>query len=406
MTLLPLAYVGGLLTILSPCILPVLPFLFTRLGQPFLRGGLPVLLGMAASFAAVGSLAAVGGGWAVRVSGYGRSVALAVMGLCGLALVLPSLGERLGRPLVGLGGRLSRRGGNSLLLGVAVGLLWAPCAGPILGLVLTASAMEGATSRTALLLLAYGAGAATSLALVLLAGGRLSRALRGGLPVATALRRLLGLAVLLSVGGISLGLDKVVLARAAAADPTIPIEQALLARVPAAGSGGLRLPAAKPLPVLGALPPLAGGVLWLNSTPLSREALRGKVVLVDFWTFGCVNCQRTLPYVRAWANKYRGSGLVVVGVHTPEFAYEKDPARVRSEVQRLGVRHPVVLDNDYRIWRAFENRYWPAHYFIDTQGRIRRIHFGEGDYRESEDALRSLLREAGASALPGGYVQP
>jgi cytochrome c biogenesis protein CcdA/thiol-disulfide isomerase/thioredoxin len=403
--LLPLAYVGGLLTILSPCILPVLPFLFTRLGQPFLRGGLPVLLGMAGSFAAVGSLAAVGGGWAVRVSGYGRSVALAVMGLCGLALVLPSLGERLGRPLVGLGGRLSRRGGTSLLLGLAVGLLWAPCAGPILGLVLTASAMEGATSRTALLLLAYGAGAATSLALALLAGGRLSRLLRRGLPAATALRRLLGLAVLLSVGGISLGLDKVVLARAAATDPTIPIEQALLARVPAAGAGGLRLPV-KPLPVLGALPPLAGGVQWLNSPPLSREALRGKVVLVDFWTFGCVNCQRTLPYVRAWAAKYRDSGLVVVGVHTPEFAYEKDPARVRSELKRLGVRHPVVLDNDYRIWRAFGNRYWPAHYFIDTQGRIRRIHFGEGDYRESEDALRSLLGEAGASALPGGYVKP
>ena len=154
----------------------------------------------------------------------------------------------------------------------------------------------------------------------------------------------------------------------------------------------------------GQLPSLIGATQWLNSPPLTTESLRGKVVLVDFWTYSCINCIRSLPYVRGWADKYKDHGLVVIGVHAPEFAFEKDPANVTKAVKDLGVDYPVALDNDYAIWKGFNNEYWPAHYFIDTQGQIRHHHFGEGGYRESEDVIRQLLTAAGQKNLPGGYV--
>ena len=174
--------------------------------------------------------------------------------------------------------------------------------------------------------------------------------------------------------------------------------QNLAAALAGAASIGLGLKAARAaeesLPVEGVMPPLATGGLWLNSASLTRETLRGKVVLVDFWTYSCINCQRTLPYVREWHAKYHDRGLVVIGVHTPEFAYEKDAGAVRRAVEKLGVSYPVVLDNDYANWRAYRNQYWPAFYFIDAQGRIRRSYFGEGEYERNEAAIRQLLAEA------------
>ena len=152
------------------------------------------------------------------------------------------------------------------------------------------------------------------------------------------------------------------------------------------------------------MPPLDGATAWLNSPPLTMEQLRGKVVLVDFWTYSCINCLRTLPYVKAWSDKYKDQGLVVIGVHTPEFAFEGKVDNVRAAMRRLGVDYPVAVDNDYRIWRAFNNRYWPAHYFIDAQGRIRHHHFGEGQYEQSERVIQRLLAEAGAEAMPGETV--
>jgi thiol-disulfide isomerase/thioredoxin len=152
------------------------------------------------------------------------------------------------------------------------------------------------------------------------------------------------------------------------------------------------------------MPSLAGATQWLNSPPLTVESLRGKVVLVDFWTYSCINCLRSLPYVRGWADKYKDHGLVVIGVHAPEFAFEKDPANVTKTVKDLGVDYPVALDNNYAIWQGFNNEYWPAHYFIDAQGQIRHHHFGEGGYEESEDVIRQLLTAAGQKNLPGGYV--
>lgn len=414
MILFLLAYLGGVLTIISPCILPVLPFVFARADKPFLRSGLPLLLGMAMTFAAVATLAAVGGGWAVQANAYGRIAALAVLAAFGLLLLFPSLADRATRPLVALGGRLSQsadradRGASSffasLLLGVATGLLWAPCAGPVLGLVLTGAALQGASAHTSLLLLAYAAGAATSLALALLVGGKVFAAMKRSIGFGERIRKVLGVAVLVGVAAIALGLDTGLLTRLSLSG-TARFEQGLLDRfhpdeaMPSAamGKGGQ-------LADEGAFPSLAGANEWINSPPLTPASLRGKVVLVDFWTYSCINCLRSLPYVRAWAEKYRDQGLVVIGVHTPEFAFEKDPANVRKAVRDLGIAYPVAIDNDHGVWRAFRNRYWPAHYFIDGKGRVRYHHFGEGDYAQSERVIQRLLAENGSAVGNVGTV--
>ncbi|TSD77031.1 cytochrome c biogenesis protein DipZ [Pseudomonas sp. KBS0710] len=423
MWLLVLAYLGGVLTIVSPCILPVLPFVFARTGQPFMRSGLPLLAGMAVTFALVASLAAVGGGWVVQVNQYGRWLALLCVALFGLTLLLPQLSERLTRPLVAAGSRLSEaagadakpRPGASFLIGVATGLLWAPCAGPILGLVLTGAALQGASIGTTLLLLAYAAGAATSLALALLVGGKVFGLMKKSLGAGEWLRRGLGALMLAGVAAIALGLDTGVLSRLSSAS-TGGLEQSLvdqLSAKPAQKSGammagGAMMAAANhsdTLPIEGSLPPLEGAVQWLNSPPLSAEALKGKVVLVDFWTYSCINCLRTLPYVKAWADKYKDQGLVVIGVHAPEFAFERDVNNVTKAMKDLGITYPVAIDNNYKIWRAFNNQYWPAHYFADAKGQIRYHHFGEGDYAESERVIQQLLREAGATNVAGGLIE-
>jgi cytochrome c biogenesis protein CcdA/thiol-disulfide isomerase/thioredoxin len=405
-----LAWLGGVLTILSPCILPVLPFVFARTGQPFLRAGLPLLLGMAATFAAVATLATVGAGWAIHANAYGRGAALVLLALFGLTLLFPALASRLTRPLVALGGRLSGHAnppeagiGGSLLLGVATGLLWAPCAGPILGLILTGAAIRGASASTTLLLLAYALGAATSLAVALLAGGRVFAALKHSLGAGEWIRRALGALVLAGVAAIALGLDTGFLTRVSTAQ-TAWLEQALVNRAGMGRQTHQVKVAGSDLPVEGRMPPLDGATLWLNSPPLTVAGLRGKVVLVDFWTYSCINCLRALPYVKAWAAKYGPHGLVVIGVHAPEFAFEKDPGNVRRAVKDLGIVYPVALDNDYAIWQAFGNQYWPAHYFIDAQGRIRHHHFGEGDYAQSEKIIQQLLAEAGRRDVPGGVA--
>ena len=411
MLVLILAYLGGVLTILSPCILPVLPFVFARSDRPFMRNGFPMLLGMAITFAVVATLAALGGGWAVHANQYGRWVAMAVLALLGLTLLSTHLAEWITRPFVALGNRLSQRSagdGDSVWgaagLGVATGLLWAPCAGPILGLLLTGAALNGASVQTTLLLLTYAAGAATSLGLALLIGGKVFALMKRSLGVGEWVRRALGVLVLCGVAAIALGLDTGLLTRVSLAS-TSGIEQKLIDAVRPAPAPQPELKAGEPLPVEGAFPSLAGATQWLNSPPLSAESLRGKVVLVDFWTYSCINCIRALPYVRGWADKYKDHGLVVIGVHAPEFAFEKNPANVAKAVKDLGVDYPVALDNHYAIWKGFDNQYWPAHYFVDARGQIRHHHFGEGEYRQSEDVIRQLLTEAGQKNLPGGYVR-
>lgn len=156
-----------------------------------------------------------------------------------------------------------------------------------------------------------------------------------------------------------------------------------------------RTPQDQALPVEGAFPSLSGAETWLNSSPLTVDQLKGKVVLVDFWTYSYINCLRTLPYIRAWSEKYGDHGLVIIGVHTQEFAFEKDAANVKNAVGNLGIKYPVALDNTYTIWNAFNNDAWPAHYLIDANGQIREHHFGEGNYAETEQSIQALLKEAG-----------
>ncbi len=417
MILFVLAYFGGLLTIVSPCILPVLPFVFARADRPFIRSGLPLLAGMALTFALVATLAAVGGGWAVAANQYGRAAALLLLALFGVTLLFPALADRAMRPLVRLGSRLSEsaaaseqsRGGvlPSFLLGIATGLLWAPCAGPILGLILTGAALQGASIQTSLLLIAYALGAATSLALALLVGGRVFAAMKRSLGAGEWVRRGLGAAVLVAVVAIALGADTGFLTRISSAS-TASLEQGVLDKLQGlTGNGGSSAIAAADsgmLPVEGMLPDLSGATDWLNSPPLSAAALKGKVVLIDFWTYSCINCLRTIPYTRAWADKYRGQGLVVIGVHSPEFAFEKNIDNVKAAIADFKIDYPVAIDNDYAIWRAFQNHYWPAHYFIDAEGRIRHHHFGEGEYDQSERVIQQLLAEAGKPVASGGLV--
>jgi cytochrome c biogenesis protein CcdA/thiol-disulfide isomerase/thioredoxin len=422
MILFVLAYFGGALTIVSPCILPVIPFVLARADRPFLRNGLPMLTGMALAFAVVASFASVAGGWVISVNQYGRDAALILLAIFGLTLVFPELAERLMRPLVDLGGRISQsaeRPGEDrilapLILGIATGFLWAPCAGPILGLILTGAALQGANARTALLLLVYAAGAATSLALALLVGGRVFAAMKRLIGAGEWLRRGVGVAVLAAVVAISLGLDTGFLTHLSVGSTT-SLEQALLDKLrpnqKAAMTGPSMTMQARPssetavdLPVEDLAPSLAGAQEWLNSPPLTPEGLKGKVVLVDFWTYSCINCLRSIPYVRAWAEKYRDHGLVVIGVHAPEFAFERNVDNVKNAIATLRIGYPVAIDNDYKIWRTFENEYWPAHYFIDANGKVRHHHFGEGGYAESEHVIQTLLAEAGNKNVPSDIV--
>ncbi|UXS04230.1 cytochrome c biogenesis protein DipZ [Agrobacterium tumefaciens] len=429
MTLLIIAYLGGALTILSPCILPILPFVFARAGQPFLRSTLPMLAGMAVTFALVATLAAVGGSWAIHANEYGRLAAIALLAVFGLSLLSPQIAAAITQPVVDLGNRLVNAHGKpgsassvtgSLILGVATGLLWAPCAGPILGLVLTGAALQGANIETTLLLAAYASGAATSLAIALLVGGRVFAAMKQSLGISERIRQILGAAVLAGVAVIALGLDTGLLSRLTYAS-TSSFEQAILDRLhgnpdtsvarEVASNGtvplnGANQPFRADLPIEGRAPSLDGAVEWLNSPPLTAEQLRGKVVLVDFWTYSCINCIRTVPFVRAWAEKYKDQGLVVIGVHSPEFAFEKKIDNVKQAISDFKIGYPVAVDNDYKIWRAFENNYWPAHYLIDAKGQIRYHHFGEGNYRQTEQAIQDLLHEAGSEMAASAPVDP
>ncbi|MGV2290869.1 cytochrome c biogenesis protein DipZ [Trinickia sp. YCB016] len=420
MLLIVIAFLGGVLTILSPCILPVVPFVFARSDRPFATSRLPMLLGLALTFALITSVGFAGLSGAAQLSHYGRWVSLGLFAVFGASLLFPEISTRLSRPLSEIGNRFASFShmhdtrfqiGSALLLGVATGLLWAPCAGPILGLILTGAALHGATWQTAAALTAYALGAASSLAVVCGLGKQALDALKRSLGFGERVRRVMGALVLLSVTAIAFGFDTRALAHVPSTSTT-GVESRLVGLLAAGhtsnassadGAGnantahiqrvGFQAPSA--LPVEGQLPSLDGAQNWLNSPPLTREALRGKVVVVNFWTYSCINSLRALPYLKTWADRYRNDGLVVIGVNTPEFGFEHDPSNVKRALTDLGIRYPVAIDNDYAIWQAFGNEYWPAFYIVDAQGRIRYHHFGEGDYDGAEKAIRQLLAESG-----------
>ena len=399
-----IAFLGGLLTVLSPCILPVVPFLFAGIDRT--RSSILLTLGgMVLTFALVSSLAVVSSEWVIQANNTGRHVALVVMALFALSLISARISGWLASPFVLLGNRLDpqtrKMSGplGSLMIGVATGLLWAPCAGPILGVILTGAMLQGANAQTSLLLVAYGLGSALSLGTLIFAGRGLVNRLKASIPVTGWLRRVTGFAVLAAALMISTGADKTLLAGASSEGVSV-LEKGVLQSVPKVVE--YLVSKAKAEPTLdnaqGPMPSLSGAVEWLNSPALTSESLRGKVVLVDFWTYDCINCQHTLPYVKDWAQKYQKDGLVVIGVHTPEYGFERIISNVRDEVKKLGITYPVAIDNNYAIWRNFDNQYWPAHYLIDAKGQVRFTHFGEGRYETQEKMIQQLLQEAKAPA--------
>jgi cytochrome c biogenesis protein CcdA/thiol-disulfide isomerase/thioredoxin len=421
MLVLVLAFLGGVLTILSPCILPIIPLVFARSGRGFARETAPMLAGLALAFTAAALIATATAHWLIVANVVGRDIALVLFAVVGITLVSSRAAEWLARPATRAGAALLGTHGDAsalastplrnVIIGMAVGLLWAPCAGPILG-VLNAAATTPSAARAAPMFLTFALGAVMSLAAVLTVGARvLARIKRAG-ATETAVRRVLGVATLVTVVAIFLGYDQLLfgkggLVKTASAEEhlvsTLAPERAQpkppgmsldeFAAEEHALDAAIHLDKAD-----GDLPGFDGGTEWINSGKLSPQALKGKVVLVDFWTFMCYNCLNALPHVKELYAKYKDRGFVVVGVLTPELAPERVPQNVRDAVKRLGIMFPVVIDNDNRIWNAFHNQYWPAAYFADATGKLRFYNFGEGRYDEQDRVVAKLLAERDAAA--------
>ncbi|HEU4450573.1 MAG TPA: cytochrome c biogenesis protein DipZ [Gaiellaceae bacterium] len=398
--LLGVAFLAGVVTAISPCVLPVLPVVVAGGAAGGRRRPYAVVAGLVASFTvftltATALLAALG-----LPDDLLRTLAIGVVVVVGLSLVWPALGERLGRPFHALARRRPGDAGGGFLLGASLGLLFTPCAGPVIGAVVTVAATQSLTAEAFAITLAYGLGAGVVLLGVAVAARRGLR-LHSARARAPAVRRALGVAVVAAAALMALGVDKDLQTRVPEYTRALQaLEESAAARDRLdrlVGSAGLA--EEERLDDYGPAPEFREIELWLNSLPLTMAGLRGKVVLIDFWTYSCVNCLRTLPHVRAWDEAYRDVGLAIVGVHTPEFAFERVPDNVRRAVGDLGIEYPVALDNEFGTWTAWLNRYWPAKYLVDRRGHIRYAHFGEGAYEETERIIRRLLDEEGPADL-------
>jgi cytochrome c biogenesis protein CcdA/thiol-disulfide isomerase/thioredoxin len=418
--MLVLAFLGGVLTILSPCILPIIPLVFARSGRSFVRETAPMLGGLAIAFTAAALIATATAHWLIVANVVGRDIALALFAIVGITLVSTRAAEWIARPATRAGAALlgTRTEASStplrnVVIGMAVGLLWAPCAGPILGVLIAAAATTGAP-RAALLFLTFALGAAMSLAFVLSLGARLIARIKRAGATEIAVRRVFGVATIVTVVAIFLGYDQLLFGKGGLVKTASAEEHLVSSLTPerapphppgmsldefAAEEDALTAPIH--LDKLdGDLPGFDGGTEWINSGALSPQALKGKVVLVDFWAFMCYNCLNALPHVKELYAKYRDRGFVVIGVHTPELGPERVPQSVRDAVKRLGINFPVVIDNENKIWNAYHNQYWPAAYFADATGKLRFYNFGEGRYDEQDRVVAKLLAERDAAASP------
>ena len=407
--LIAFAFVAGGATAVSPCVLPVLPVALSAGLTGGRRRPLGVVTGLALSF----TFATVALVYVVDALGLPgdvlRKVAIVVLLVFGLALVVPRAGARLEAWLTRLAPAApASRGegfGSGLLVGTSLGFVYAPCAGPILAGVITVSASQSFTAGRLAVALAYGAGSAVVLYALMLGGRRATRRLSRHTPrLQAGMGAVMVVVALAMLGNYDTRLETAIADDLPAflVDPSRSLESSASARERLARLRGERR--ADGLPVLATAPDFVGTQRWFNTPggrPLSLRALRGHVVLVDFWTYTCINCLRTLPYLKAWDARYRRDGLVIVGVHTPEFPFERSAGNVRRAIAQNGLRYPVVQDNRYATWGAYRNQYWPAEYFIDARGRLRYTHFGEGDYGRKERVIRSLLAEAGRAPDAG-----
>jgi cytochrome c biogenesis protein CcdA/thiol-disulfide isomerase/thioredoxin len=417
------AFVAGAATALSPCVLPVLPVALSAGVTGGRRRPLGVVTGLALSFA----FATVALVYVIDALGLPgdllRNLAIVVLLGFGISLLVPSVSARIEAwvsrvapaPKAGAGDGF----GSGLLLGASLGFVYAPCAGPILAGVITVSASQSFTAGRLAVALSYAAGSAVVLYFLLLGGRKLIARLApqaGRLQMATG--AVMVLVALLMAGNYDTRFQTAIASDlpAVLVNPTKELEENgdvsnQLARLRTVHNGvGSHAPSGElgaggKLPVLGTAPEFADTQQWFNTPgerPLSLRQLRGRVVLIDFWTYTCINCIRTLPYVTAWDRRYRDKGLTVIGVHTPEFPFEREAGNVADAIDQNGIEYPVVQDNEYGTWEAWGNQYWPAKYLIDTKGRVRFAHFGEGEYGKTEAAIRELLAEAGHK--PGAHA--
>ena len=447
LVLVLVAFIAGLVTAVSPCVLPILPIVLATGADGDRRRPYVVIVGLIASFtfftlASVQIISALG-----LPSSALRDIAIAIIAIFGLTLLVPALSEVFERAT----GRLQRAGARlmtppstgslaiatgsgltggspstpspkrasiagGLLTGVGLGLVWTPCAGPILGAITSLAVTAPGSWSTLVLVFTYSVGAGLPL-LAIAQGGRATMARLRMRSASAWATKAFGVVVLVTAGLMAVGADTALSADLTSALPnwtdtlqslerSNPV-QAALNQVEGHGRPtGQPASNGSDLSDLGPAPEFTGIDHWLNSKPLTLADLRGKVVLVDFWTYSCINCIRTLPYVEGWYQKYASDGLVVVGVHAPEFAFEHDTGNVSAATARYGITYPVAQDNEFATWSAYSNQYWPADYLIDATGHIRAEHFGEGDYDATEADIRALLQEAGSSALPGQTAAP
>jgi len=419
--LILIAFVVGLITAFTPCVLPVLPIILAGGGTAEnRRRPYAIIAGLVTTF----TVFTLAGTWIwtqLHVSSkYQLRIGVAVLLVAALAMIVPKVGELLERPFRFLTRRRAGDLGGGFLLGASLGLVFVPCAGILLAAVITNVGSHRVTVESVFVLLAFALGTALPMLLVAQGSRRVTASLRshaqtvrvaGGVLMAAA-------AVVIYQGWLE-DLQTKVPSWALSAEKKLlrgDTAQKELANLQHRKAGKPRFAAAQtqnlpplqvasqrvkvPLNDYGPAPDFTGISHWLNTPDLSLDALHGKVVLIDFWTYSCINCLRTLPHLDEWDNQYRSKGLVIVGVHTPEFAFEHDLGNVEAAVKKLGVRYPVALDNDYKTWNAYQNEFWPAEYLLDQQGRVRHIHFGEGEYDKTEQDIRLLLRAGGSSALP------
>jgi cytochrome c biogenesis protein CcdA/thiol-disulfide isomerase/thioredoxin len=394
--LIGVAFVAGVVTAISPCVLPVLPIVFAGATSGGARRPYAVVAGLVVSFTAFTLAAAALLGALGLPDDLLRNIAIGVVFVVAASLLWPSLGRLLQKPFLALGRRAPGDVGGGVFLGMSLGVLFTPCAGPIIAAIATVAATERFTVTAVLITLAYGLGAGVVLLGFALAARR-GLSLPGIRRRAPIVRQALGGVMAVAAVLMALGLDRDLATRVPEYTRALQaLEESAAAQSELDELVGSRrgVDAQGELRDFGAAPEFSEIALWLNTEPLTVRSLLGKVVVLDFWTYSCVNCLRTLPHVKRWYATYRNAGLVVVGVHTPEFSFERVPANVRREVDSLGIQYPVALDNNYATWNAWGNRYWPAKYFIDRRGHIRFAHFGEGAYEESEEVIRTLLAES------------